>query len=677
MKIARFMLLITVFSSLSMSDAVPVIAQKQTALPTLELRDVSSDDGSTTQIAWQSGLPLRSFDPQDRAQIDLSGTWQKERFGADADLTMSVRDETTLTALEAEIDGRQLADYETSHWDTITLPGVENRMPSFAGCTCGPEDYQNGVYYRRTLEVPAEWQGTYITLNFLAVNYMTDVWINGEWIGYHEGGFTPFSFDVTDSLQFGEENIIFIRLDNPMWGTRSDTVPAVKPDWWNYTGVIHDFYLESTPQLYIPRVDVLSNDTDGTISVQAVVHNTSETEQTAQFDFSIYTTDQESSAWQDNPLASSIIDEEVISTSAVDLRVPAGEVLVVAREFQIPDPALWSPADPNLYVLQATLSSDSGTDTFSTQFGIRTIKTDGTRLLLNGEPVFLAGIARHEEHPDTGRTMTWEIIRSDFELIQTLNANFVRTAHYPNHIYTYLLTDRLGLLVAEEIPEWQTTAMEYNVQAERQIADQMWREMIFSNRNRPSIILWSTNNESREVPARTIYNDRLIDDYRMHYDDGRLVMQSAAADAPGPTDSSQASMDVAGWTTYFGIFHGSTYYEGTRQFLLDAHEAFPDKPIVNTEYGIWSLGGGSSFQRQVEVFDETFRALTDFTARDLGGNWREGEDGFVAGITWWTAFDWYTAHTKLQSMGLYEMDRTTIKPVGERLREAYVVWSEE
>jgi beta-galactosidase len=675
MKIFRFFLLLAVCCVLSIAITVPVTAQNSTTLPTLELRDAQTD-GATTQIVWQSGLPLRSFDPQDRPQLNLAGEWQKLRFRADADLTMSARDETTLAVLETELDGRQLPDFDASDWDTITLPKVENRMPTLAGSSAGPEDYQNGVYYRRSLIVPAEWQGTHITLNFLSVNYMADVWVNGQWIGYHEGGFTPFSFDVTDSLLLGEENTIFIRVDNPLWGTRSDTVPAVKPDWWNYTGIIHDFYLESTPNVYIPRVDVLANNLDGTISVQAVVHNLTDTEQTAQLQLAVYSTDQDSDAWNNNPLASAIMDEQVLALPAIEVTVPANNVLVLSREMQIPDPALWSPSDPKLYVLQASLSGDAGADTFSTQFGIRTIEADGTRLLLNGEPVFLAGIARHEESAKTGRTMTWDFIKSDFEIIQSLNANFVRTAHYPNHIYTYLLTDRMGLMVVEEIPEWQTTAVEYDVQAERLIADQMWREMIFSNRNRPSIILWSTNNESREVPARTEYNNRLIDDYRANYDDGRLVMQSAAADAPGHTDTSQDSMDVAGWTMYFGIFHGSTYYEGTKNFLLAAHNTFPDKPIVNTEYGIWSVGGDSSPTRQLEVFDETFRALTEFTARDLDGNWRE-EDGFVAGITWWTAFDWYTAHSKLQTMGVYEMDRTTIKPTGERLREAYAVWADE
>lgn len=90
-----------------------------------------------------------------------------------------------------------------------------------------------------------------------------------------------------------------------------------------------------------------------------------------------------------------------------------------------------------------------------TQFGVRTLDTRGPQWFLNGGPYFMAGIARHEESPDSGRTATWEKILVDLQMIQALNANFVRTAHYPNHPYTYLLTDRLGLLAAEELPVWQ------------------------------------------------------------------------------------------------------------------------------------------------------------------------------------------------------------------------------
>ncbi len=651
----------------------PLSLQESSAAPTLRLQDTRIDGGELVALPWQSGMPLRSFEPQDRAQINLAGEWQKQRFDADAALTMAARDVDTLAALEAEIAGRQSGDFDARDWDTISLPAVENKMPSYAGAGSGPEDYQNGVYYRRSLNIPADWGAAHITLNFLAINYMADVWVNGEWVGYHEGGYTPFSLDVTDAVQVGALNTVFIRVDNPAWGTRSDTVPAVKPDWWNYTGVIQDFYLEATPPLYVTRSDVLTPSLDGSIQVQTVLHNASSDDQTAQFQLTVYDTDRAGEAWQHNPVASSIINQQVIASAPAVVQIPAGEALVISTTIQIPDPALWSPSDPNLYVLQASVSGETGADSFSTQFGIRTITTDATRVLLNGAPIFLAGIARHEEQPDTGRTMTWDRIKADLEMIQALNANFVRTAHYPNHIDTYLLTDRLGLLAAVEIPMWQATALEYSVQAERQIADQMWREMIFSNRNRPSIILWSTNNESRELPFRSAFIERIVGDFHDHYEDGRLLMQSAAADAPGSADASQALLDVAGWTMYFGIFHGSTYYEGTRKFLLDAHEDFPDKPILNTEFGIWSGGGGSSMRRQLEVFDETFRALTEFTALDPDGHWRD--DGFVAGMTWWAAFDWYTAHTKVQTMGLYTMDRRTLKPAGQQLQAMYALWA--
>jgi beta-glucuronidase len=268
--------------------------------------------------------------------------------------------------------------------------------------------------------------------------------------------------------------------------------------------------------------------------------------------------------------------------------------------------------------------------------------------------------------------MTWARILSDMQIIDGLNANFIRTAHYPNHISTYIILDRLGLLAAVEVPMWQATEVEYEVQAERRIADQMWREMILSNRNRPSIIMWSSNNESREVEARATYIVRLLDDFRANYPDRRLVTQSAAADRGGPGDPSQSPLDVAGWTMYFGIFHGSTYYQGTADFLAAAHAAFPETPIINTEFGIWSAGD-SNERRQAEVLTETLRALTDVSAWDAQGDFNP--DGYIAGMTWWAAFDWYTAHTRLQTMGVYKMDRSRAKLSADLLREAYAVWN--
>ena len=193
--------------------------------------------------------------------------------------------------------------------------------------------------------------------------------------------------------------------------------------------------------------------------------------------------------------------------------------------------------------------------------------------------------------------------------------------------------------------------------------------MILSGSNRPSILLWSTNNEAAYSSQRIDFIERVVTDFKENYFDGRLVTQSAAADRGGPSDASQALVDVPGWTMYFGIFHGSTYYEGTSEFLLQAHLAYPNRPLLNTEYGIWSSGGGSDLARQTEVFRETYRALTTVTLLDPQGN--INPDGYLAGIVWWTAFDWYTAFTKLQTMGLYSMDRMNAKPVAIELKNAY------
>jgi beta-galactosidase len=641
--------------------------------PTLSFRPGQQANGCTVPVAWQSGLPVPLFDPQDRPRLDVGKIWRKERVQLDTSLTLATRNEQGLAGLEATAAGRYLPDYDDSEWATKELPAVENQMPELPGDSKGPEPYEGGVWYRRNFSVPADWQGKRVTLNFLAVNYVIDVWVNGRWAGYHEGGYTPFALDVSSVLQYGQENVIALRVDNPPWMSCPGTVPAVKPDWWNYTGVIQDLYLEAAPRLWIVRADVHIPDTSGQIQVSVVIHNAGEKRQSGDLNLCIRETDPAAPGWLTDPRASAIAGKPAGSPFATPIQVEPGEALVVQVDMQILNPALWRPESPALYVLEAHLRSGQEVDATAYQFGVRTVDTQGHNILLNGSPIFLAGIARHEEWPDSGRTATWEKIRADLQQIRELGANFLRTAHYPNHIYTYILSDRIGLATAVEIPLWQYTAVEYTAQESRRIADQMWREMILSGSNRPSILLWSTNNESREVPSRTAFIQRVVADYRTNYPDGRLVTQSAAADRGGPADPSQAEVDVAGWTMYFGIFHGSTYYEGTANFLREAHAAYPDRPLLNTEYGIWSRGDGSSEERQIEVFQETIRALTDVTARDRDGAFNP--DGYLAGIVWWTAFDWYTSHTKLQTMGLYHMDRKQAKPVAHLLQEVYLPWA--
>lgn len=623
-------------------------------------------------IPFQNGIPVPSFEPQTRAKIALNGEWLKRRLHMDHDFSMAPRGADWLAELEQR-EGEFVLETSTAEWQPHAVPSPENALTGLPEANAA-ETYEDGVWYRRTFTVASKNDGYAYTLKALSISYVADIWLNGQWIGNHEGGFTPFAFDITSLLCSGD-NEIRIRVDNPPWGSRVDTIPATAgTDFFNYTGIIHDLYIERTPKAAIVRADIIPQDVHGKLDVKVVLHNRGNDAVQVGLNGSLLEADPEAPNYLSSPLASTLtgVSADTDQPMTSELLLQPGEVRVVRFEVTVQNPKLWSVWQPNLYVATFTLTS-VGTnllaqDLFSTQFGIRTVGTDKTKILLNEQSVFLAGIARHEEWPDTGRTAAWDRIRTDLEQIRALNVNMVRTGHYPNHVYTYLLLDRMGLLAMSEIPLWQFETEHYEAQTEKRLADQMWREMVFSQYNRPSVIMWSTQNESKDVWLRLAYNERLVADLRENYNDGRLLTQSSAADQPGPHDPSMAPLDVAAWTMYFGIFHGGTYYEGTKQFLEEAHRLFPDKPILNTEFGNWSSGGNE--REQVVTYEETMRALMEQGTVNAEG--QVNPDGYVAGIDFWIVYDWYVNHNNwIDTFGIIHMDRKTEKPVASLIRRDY------
>lgn len=565
-------------------------------------------------------------------------------------------------------------DGDGGDWQPHVLPLPENRLTGEEKAGAA-ETYEDGVWYRRPFELTEDDLASgCLTLKALGVSYIADLWMNGEWIGVHEGGFTPFAFDVTSCARAGT-NEIRIRVDNPPWGSRNDTIPAVQgTDFFNYTGVIQELYLEATDAVHVVRADFVPTGTDGELRVHAVVRNGGSVKRHVRLRGKVFEADAESELFLSAPEAARIKGIPAVTDRPLEagLDLDAGEVRVLGWDVKIAEPKLWSLGFPHLYVGEFTLTEETEgkekreVDRFAAQFGLRTVSTNKTQLLLNGKPVFLAGIARHEEWPDTGRTVSWDRIRADLEHARSLHANMVRTGHYPNHVHTYILLDRLGLAAMSEIPLWQFETEHYEAQRERGLALQMWREMVFSQYNRPSVLLWSTQNESKDVALRLEHNRMLVNDLRSRYDDGRLITQSAAADQPGPSDPSMEPLDVAGWTMYFGIFHGGTPYEGTLDFLERAHRAFPDKPILNTEFGHWTGEGDAEAHKQTEIYRETLRAMLE---KAIGPGRPEG---CLAGIDFWILYDWYVNHNDwIDTFGLFHMDRRTPKPLFERLQTDY------
>jgi beta-glucuronidase len=639
-------------------------------LTTLSFRTV---DG--LEIPIQNGIPVPSFEPQERTTVPLHGDWQKQRFQADHEASMMPRDAAWHKELERR-EGQFLRGGESDVWRPHRIPSPENELSGEERPNAA-ETYEDGVWYRRTITLEAIRADVSYTLKSLGMSYIADIWMNGHWIGYHEGGFTPFAFDITSFLRDGV-NEIRVRIDNPPWGSRNDTIPALaETDFFNYTGIIQDLYIEVASKVHVVRADIVPLDIDGKLRCTVVVENRSAKPCHVWLEGTIYEADAASPNFLDSPLASSIKGPKAATDQPIraEIILEAEETKAVRFELNVEQPKLWSVGNPNLYVAEFRLFetfdvSAEAFDRFHTQFGIRTITTQKTRILLNECAVFLAGIARHEEWPDTGRTASWERILDDLREIKGLHANFVRTGHYPNHIYTYLLLDRMGLLTVSEVPLWQFETGHYEAQETKRLADQMWREMILSQYNRPSVILWSTQNESKDVGLRLAYNRRLVQDLRERYDDGRLVTQSAAADQPGAHDPSMEPLDVAGWTMYFGIFHGGTYYEGTQSFLEAAHAAYPDKPILNTEFGHWTGEEETEESKQLTTYEDTLRALMEKATVSMDGDLRS--DGFVAGIDFWIMYDWYVNHNQwIDTFGVYRMNRRSPKRIAELIRRDY------
>ena len=641
---------------------------------TLSLQQV---DGIT--VPFQNGIVVPSFEKQKRPMLSLVGTWKKQRYYVDHNLTLRIRDSTGYAALLREAGNRFARGYDDNGWQDMAIPAVENVLNGYQKT---PEYYENGVWYRTKFAVSDSMRGKVARLKFLAVNYVGDVWLNGTYLGWHEGGYTPFAFDVTSALRFDSLNVLAVRVDNVPWsqgqvqdlptGKRIDIVPYYKVDWFNYTGIMHDVYLEFSNPVYVPRVHVVPADINGTVNVTVVVQNEGTKDETPDVSIQVYRAAIDSSNIN-TEFSYQLIGSSVSLGGATQTSLAVGKD--TCRSWQtvvtIPSPKLWTPRNPNLYIMKVTVSKAGAVlDEFSTQFGVRTLRTSGSYFLLNEYPVFLPGISRHEDHPAYGRSMPNAVILDDLKKIKALNAAFLRTAHYPNNPHTYLLCDRLGLAVMEEIPVWwfdnDDAWLIQNIA--RNIHTQMFREMVFKDYNRPSVFVWSTCNECLVVTGRETFIRNVNNELKSQYPDGRFVSQSAAADRPGTNDASQQACDVAGWTMYFGIFHGGTYFGGTKQFLRNAHAALPNKPVINTEFGIWS---SVSENQQAEVFDSTFAAFSEVTILDSKG--KLNPNGFLMATTWWTAFDWYTSQqpTYFQRMGVYEMDRSKAKLVATKLANAY------
>lgn len=420
--------------------------------------------------------------------------------------------------------------------------------------------YDKLVWYQRAFDVPKLRAGQRAFLRFGAVDYQAHVYLNGQVVGRHEGGFTPFAFEVTRMLREGE-NRVTVGADAER-GT--DTIPPTVTDWETYGGITRPVHLLFTPETYVDDAWIRLT-RSGRIAVTVRLNGPSP------------------------------------GGKPVRARIPAlgfalegqtgGDGSWTAEAPAPPGLARWSPEEPRLYDVEF----EAGDDVLRDRVGFRTIEVRGTDILLNGKPIFLRGISMHEEEfgKEPTRAITPAAAQALLgEIKHGLNANFVRLAHYPHSEVMTRTADELGLLVWSEIPVyWRINFARAETLA---AARTMLAENILRDRNRASIIFWSVANETPLSDARNSFLATLARDVRA-LDDSRLVTAALLTDRREKdgrvemvlNDPLVAQLDVMAINTYNG-WYSSDPLARLPDIVWNADRG---KPLIFSEFGADALAG--------------------------------------------------------------------------------------
>jgi len=466
--------------------------------------------------------------------------------------------------------------------------------------------YEGAVWYQRSFDHEPR-AGRRLFLYFGAANYRASVYVNGRRVGGHEGGFTPFNFEISDVVLEGE-NLLVVMVDNTHG---PEDIPVRLTDWLNYGGLTRDVLLVDLPETFIRDYAVELEPGAGE-QIRGWVQ-----------------LDGERRSQQVTLAIPELGAEVAVSTDASG----RGEFSLAAR------PERWSPESPRLYRVELRSETDSVAD----EIGFRTVEVRGREILLNGRPVFLRGISVHEQAPfGGGRAHSEEHAETLLGWAQELGCNFVRLAHYPHNEHMVRLADRRGLLVWAEIPVYWNIAFDSPRALER--ARMQLSELITRDRNRASVILWSIGNETPIGDERNAFM-RALADYARAFDStrpvtaallssprdvGRWVTRDVLPSAVGlggdewvyqVNDPLGAIVDVAALNEYFGWYYSTPLATATplssrevRRLILDnlpklRIDTGVEKPLIVSEFGAGALAGRHAPEDELAVFSEEYQAL--------------------------------------------------------------------
>jgi beta-galactosidase len=516
-----------------------------------------------------------------------------------------------------------------TQWETVAIPHTPKIEPLIVN-----DQFQGDAWYKKIITPEPAWKGKHVSVKFEAAMNVAEVWLNGEKLTTHLGGYLPFSVNLTEKLVWDAPNELIVRLDN-----RDNPITGPKPlhdlDFNTYGGIYRHVYLQIDNDLHISDPVAAGKTASGGIFVRYPRVN--QTEANINIQTHLVNKNQKSKQFR---VEQELLDrdQKVATQSSAQQTIDGNSNAESTIELIVKNPRLWSPKTPNLYHLVTRVyDGETLVDEKTTRIGIREFKWVEGQLYINGEKTFLRGVNRHQEYPYIGYATSDAADYRDAVKIKSAGFDYVRLSHYPHSPAFMAAADELGLVLLNSILGWQYFSEDPAFQAQIQ---QTCRDLIRRDRNHASVMAWECSlNESWMSEA---FIDSLTTIIKQEY--------------PGALS--------AGWQEY-----GYDIYLQARQHRLE-HYKPPTKPYIVSEYGDWeyyAMNAGlnqSAWANLLQADRSSRQLLSDGEIRLLqqASNIQEAHNdnfntpAFADG--YWVMFDYNRGYAPdLESSGIMSIDR--------------------
>ncbi|WP_052431121.1 glycoside hydrolase family 2 [Robinsoniella peoriensis] len=582
---------------------------------------------------------------------------------------------------KSSVSNAQNTNFDDSRWEDVNIPHTWNAEDGADGGSY----YRGDGWYRKKLGWDSAYNNKRIYIEFLGVNMQSDVYVNGDKVGTHKGGYTAFRYDITEHMKPDKDNVLAVKVNNE----KVKDIAPLSADFTFYGGIYRDVSLVLTEDVHVNTMDYASSGlklttgnvskSSANLSVKSTIVNNSSQIKTVKVKAVLREPEMFEEVDGIEPLfdVASMTGTETIATVEQEFRIDAGKEQEFSKDIIVKDPRLWNgKEDPYRYQVDLTVIVDGKeVDSLTDYVGFRFFKVDYDKgFFLNGESYPLRGVCRHQDKDGKGNALLKEDHDTDFAMIYEIGANTIRLAHYPHDPYFYELCDKYGIVVWAEIPfvnEIGGSGSYSNPDSDREsffdVTKQQMVEMIRQNINRPSICFWGLQNEVR-VGSKDSEEDKVMQSFMNELNElakkedtsGRLTVQA--------TDKNQAEKwpsDLQAWNRYPGWYFGTNEQLGST--YDDLHKSEPTRPMGVSEYGIGSsinhhtenpTKNAGSFQSEEYQMESNEKFLRDINARE-----------YLWGTYYWNMFDFGSDGRNegglqgINTKGMVTFDRETKKDV--------------